>query len=91
MLGERRYLASALEALAGLHAIDEQPEQALALAAAAASLRRAIGAPCPPSEQTRLERWLSVAREGLGADEQAAAAELGGLMNVEDALREFLR
>jgi predicted ATPase/class 3 adenylate cyclase len=90
-LGERRYLASALEALAGLHAIDEQPEQALALAAAAAALRRGIGAPCPPSEQARLERWLSVAQEGLAAEEQAAAAELGGLMNVEDALREFLR
>ena len=90
-LGEQRYLASALEALAGLHAIDEQPEQALALAAAAAAQRRAIGAPCPPSEQARLDRWLSVAREQLGPDEQADAEALGGLMNVEDALREFLR
>src|SRR5215216_8039685 len=59
--------------------------------AAAAALRREIGAPCPPSDQERLDRWLSVAREQLGRGEQAGAEMLGGLMKVEDALREFLR
>jgi len=88
-LGERRHLARGIEALAGLRALEDQPEAAFALTAVATRLRQAIGAPCSPTEQARLDGWLARARQQLSPDEQAAAAGLGALMSVEDALREF--
>ncbi len=74
---ENKYgLAYLLEDVGGMAALQGQPERALQLAGAAASLREVINAPLPPAEQARLEEMLAPARAALG--EVAAAVVTAG-------------
>ena len=85
-LGEWRAIAFVLEDFGGLAAAQGQPERALRLAGAAAALREALGAPLPPTERARLERWLAPARDALDEAAQASAHAAGRAMSLEDAM-----
>jgi hypothetical protein len=85
-LGDRRGLAFALEGFAGLAADDAQPLRAHCLAAAAARLRRIIGAGAPPAWRADLERSLEAASRGLGADAVEDASARGRAMTLPEAL-----
>src|SRR5205823_1118499 len=85
-LGELGELAHVLELFAGLAASKNQPERALCLAGAAASMRQVFGWPIPPDYQARLERRLAGARQALGECGVAAATAEGQAMTQEQAV-----
>jgi predicted ATPase/DNA-binding NarL/FixJ family response regulator len=74
-LGDRRGVAAALEGLAVLAAAQGYTRRAMRLAGAAAGLRAAIGAPCPPVESESLTGQLRPAQGLLGVEAAAAWAE----------------
>jgi tetratricopeptide (TPR) repeat protein len=85
-LGDRRGLAFALEGFAGLAADEAQPLRAHCLAAAAARLRRIIGAGAPPAWGADLERSLEAASRGLDAAAVEDASARGRAMTLPEAL-----
>jgi predicted ATPase/class 3 adenylate cyclase len=85
-LGDRRGLAFALEGFAGLAADEAQPLRAHCLAAAAARLRRIIGAGAPPAWRADLERSLQAASRGLAAGAVEDASARGRAMTLAEAL-----
>jgi predicted ATPase/DNA-binding winged helix-turn-helix (wHTH) protein len=85
-LGHRRGLARTLEGCACLAVARGGAARALKLAAAAAHLRRMVGASLPQAEQTKLNETLLSAWESLSAAEGTAAWSEGSAMSVEKAI-----
>ena len=85
-LGHRRGLARTLEGYACLAVARRDAVRALKLAAAAAHLRRVIGAPLPQAEQTRLDHTLLGAWKLLSEAEGKAAWLEGSALNMDDAI-----
>ncbi len=69
--GASDQVAQALEGFAMLAAAQAQPERALHLAGAAASMRDTTGRPRKPAERPRLEQALAAARAALGSVHEA--------------------
>jgi tetratricopeptide (TPR) repeat protein len=85
-LGDRRGIAFALEGFAGLAADQGRPLDAHCLAAAATTLRRAIGAVPPPSWRADLEGSLSATHgETSGVAIEGATAR-GSAMTMAEAI-----
>jgi predicted ATPase/DNA-binding winged helix-turn-helix (wHTH) protein/predicted negative regulator of RcsB-dependent stress response len=86
-LGHRRGLARILEGCACLALARGHAERALKLAAAAAHLRRLIGAPLLRAEQLKLDQTLLAAWESLSESEGRNAWAEGSAMSVEEAIQ----
>jgi hypothetical protein len=89
-LGHKRGIARVLECFAISAAAQCRAEQSLRLAGAAAGLRKRIGAPLIPAEQTRLEKKLESARNMLTNAAGLEAWSSGWEMLLEDAVNEAL-
>lgn len=85
-LEHRRGIARLLECFACAAAGERDPERALRLAGAAASLRRSLGAPLPRAEQSKLEKSLEPARQELPGEASAAAWMEGWAMPADQAI-----
>jgi predicted ATPase len=86
-LEHRRGIARALEGSACLALVRGDAARALKLAAAAAHLRRGVGAPLPHAEQEKLDRTLLPAWEWLSEPERNEAWAEGSAMSVEKAIQ----
>jgi predicted ATPase/DNA-binding CsgD family transcriptional regulator len=82
-VGDRLGLAHGLEGLAAVDVSQGHAESALRLAGAAAALRAAIGAPCSPAEQARLDRRLGPATRAVGKERATQLWEGGRLLSPE--------
>jgi predicted ATPase/DNA-binding winged helix-turn-helix (wHTH) protein len=89
-LGHRRGMARTLEGSSCLALAQGQPARALTLAAAAAQLRRRIGAPLPKAEQIRLDQTLLAAWKSLSDSVGKQAWEEGSSMSIEKAVQSCL-
>ncbi len=85
-LGDKWDIAYLLEDIGWLAALQHQPQRALRLVGAAATLREAIHAPLSPADQVKLERALEPARRALGEANQATAQAEGQAMGLEQAV-----
>jgi tetratricopeptide (TPR) repeat protein len=85
-LGDQTAIAYLIEDYGGLAAAEDKPEKALQLAGFAAALRESIGAPLPPSEQTRVDRMIAPARAALSESAATAAWEAGRSMPLEQVI-----
>jgi len=83
---DQRLLVEALEACACCAAADPDPVRALRLGAAAATLRKTIGAAPPLPQQARLDRWLEPLKKGTAASEWESGLALSPEAAVELAL-----
>lgn len=90
-LGQRRGVARVLEGHACLALAQGHSSRALTMAAAAAHLRRSIGAFLPQAEQARLDQSLLPAWESLGELKGRNAWETGSAMSLEQAIRYSLQ
>jgi predicted ATPase len=90
-MNHRRGIARNLEGLACTAAAQCLAERALRLAGAAAAFRQGIGAPLTPSEQTKLEANLSVARQALSNAAGVSAWLEGWNLPLESAVEEVLQ
>ncbi|MGH9344311.1 MAG: tetratricopeptide repeat protein [Terriglobia bacterium] len=86
-LGHKRGIARALEGSACLAAARGEAIRALKLAAAAAHLRRLIGAPLPHAEQKKFDEHLSRARNAIANSEALQAWTEGFAMGLQDAIQ----
>lgn len=86
-LGHRRGVARTLEGVACLALARGHAGRALKLAAAAAHLRRIIGAPLPQADQLKFTQKLAAAWEALSAAEGQQAWEEGSAMSLEKAIQ----
>ncbi len=87
-LDDKWGVAESLEAFAGLAALERRPAHALHLAGAATTLRASIGAPLFPVGKVRLDRWLQIARDALGARAVEQAWVAGRALSPAEALAE---
>ncbi len=87
VLGHRRGMARVLEGYACLALAQGHAARALTLAAAAAHLRRLIGAPLPQAEQSKLDRTLLPAWKSLSEPEGKGAWAEGSAMSLEKAIQ----
>jgi len=85
-LGDGASVAYRLEGFARLAAARSEPERALTLAAAAASVRTRLGAPAVPHWRRRLQGSMTVCRRQLPVDVYAAAQERGAAMSLDQAV-----
>ena len=85
-LGHQRGVARTLEGLACLEAGRGNSARALTLAAAAARLRRHLGAPLTPAEKSQLDESLSSAWQALTERESNCAWMEGSAMTVGYAI-----
>jgi adenylate cyclase len=85
-LGDQTAIAYLIEDYAGLAAAETQPEKALRLAGFAEALRASIGAPLPPSEQTRVDRMIAPARQALPEPTVSAEWETGRSLSLEQTI-----
>jgi len=84
--GDQSGASWCLSGLAGVAALDEEPERAARLWGAAEALRVSIGArPAPAARATR-ERLMAAAREQLGEEAFAAAWAEGEKLTMEHAV-----
>ena len=79
-----------LAGLAGVAALNEEPERAAWLWAAAEALRQSIGTREAPASRATRERLIAQAREQLGEAAFAAAWEKGQAASTEQAIAEAL-
>ncbi len=79
-------LAHLLEDIGGLAATQGQPERALQLAAAAATLRVTIGAPLSTAYQDKLDRMLKPSRQMLGEAVAEKSMAQGRTKTLEQAI-----
>ena len=86
-LGHRRGIARALEGIGCLAAGRGFSARALKLAAAAAHLRRQIGASLTPAEQSKLDESLSSAWQALPGPKGKQAWAEGSVMSLEKAIQ----
>ncbi len=84
-LGERTLATDHLAVLASLRREFDQPEPAVRLFAARASLRDRTGSPLPEYAQKRMEAELAELRQSLGAEAYDQAWREGGGMSMEAA------
>jgi hypothetical protein len=89
-LGDKRAFAIGIEEVAALASACGQAERALRLAAAAASLREAIGHPLTSIEQAELDSWLVPARQAVSEATYTAAWETGQTMTLEQVIAAVL-
>jgi tetratricopeptide (TPR) repeat protein len=89
-LDHKRGIARLLECFACLSAAEHQPEHSLRLAGTAAALRKSIGAPLIPAEESKLEAAIEPAREALSENAGAKAWLEGWAMPVETAVERLL-
>jgi tetratricopeptide (TPR) repeat protein len=89
-LGDRWGIAQCLEGLGSLAAAQAEPERMVRLLGAAAALREAIGAPCSPARQSRLQRLLEAARQALSGRGYIAAWTEGRATPLERAIADAL-
>jgi non-specific serine/threonine protein kinase len=82
--------AQCLEGFAVLSAARRQPERAIRLAGAGASLRRMINYPLPPILQEWLTRSLASARQSLGEPRYQEAYTAGAALPIAEAVAEAL-
>jgi adenylate cyclase len=85
-LGDQTAIAYLIEDYGGLAAAEAQPHKALQLAGFAAALRQVIGAPLPPSEQTRVDHMIAPAREALPESAVTVAWETGRSLGLDQAI-----
>ncbi len=85
-LEHRRGIARVLEGLACLALASGNGRRALAIAAAAERLRKAISAPLPPAEQSKLDSNLRIAWQQLAEAEGKNAWEEGCALSMESAI-----
>lgn len=85
-LGNKGGIAYLLEGFACLTAAQGQFHRALVLAGAASALRKSIGAPLSPAEQTVLSDRLKPPRHALGKDLATAAWTEGRSMTLQQAI-----
>src|ERR1041384_5474616 len=91
VLEYKRGIAKLLESFACSAAAQSQPERSLRMAGAAAALRKSVGAPLTPGEQTKLEQSLEPARQQLTRTTGGTAWLEGWGMAVEGAIEEALK
>ena len=80
------WIASSLEGLAGVVAVQGDPMWAIRLYGAAEALRESVGTPVPPVERSTYERSVAAARAQLGEKTFATAWAEGRIMTVEQVL-----
>jgi predicted ATPase len=85
-LGHRRGLARTLEGFACLALTRGYAERSLKFAAAAAHIRRTIGAPLQRAEQAKLDHTLASAWESLSEEQGRAAWAEGAAMSLQEAI-----
>lgn len=85
-VGDRRGIAFALEGFARVAAHEAHLERAVCLQAAAATLRRNIGAPAPPAWQADLDRTMDRVRAALPAGPLADAVRRGASMTLHETV-----
>ncbi len=85
-LGDKPGIAVSLEALAGLAAASGRHQHAARLLGAADALRRRGGYAHLPSELSRYEADLEIARESLSAEEFEVAFAEGTTLSIEEAM-----
>jgi predicted ATPase/DNA-binding winged helix-turn-helix (wHTH) protein len=86
-LGHRRGIARVVEAFGCLALSRGDAREALRLCGAATHLRRLIGAPLPPAEQSKLDQSLRPAWDSLSKEAADGAWAEGYAMSLETALR----
>ncbi len=84
--GNRSGIMYSLESIAALAAAETQPKCAIQLAAAAASIREAIGDQPTPMLQAMVDEWLVPLKQAVGQDAFRSAWEAGRAMSFEQAL-----
>jgi anti-anti-sigma factor len=84
-------VADVLGDIAGLAALQGQPERACCLSGAAEAQREAIGGVLPPVEQEKLDRLLAPARQTLDEAEVTSAISVGRAMLLEEAIEYALQ
>ena len=89
-LGDRAGMAWCLAGLAGVAAVNEDPERAAWLWGAAEALRQSIGAREAPASRATRERLIAQARKQLGEAAFAAKWAEGQKMTMEEAIAEAL-
>lgn len=89
-LEHKRGIARLLECFACSAAVQLEAESSLRLAGAAAALRRSIGTPLTPAEQSKLEAILDPARQILSNTASATAWWEGWAGPVDQALQDVL-
>jgi predicted ATPase/serine/threonine protein kinase len=89
-LGHKRGIARVLECVAINAALQSRAEHALRLAGAAAALRRRIGAPLIPAEQSQLDKKLESSRKTLTNAAGLKAWSSGWEMSPKEAVDEAL-
>ncbi|WP_166351393.1 BTAD domain-containing putative transcriptional regulator [Phytoactinopolyspora limicola] len=82
--GDIRAVALALEGLAGVSALVDEPAHAARLLGAAAAARAAAGSPLPPGESGDVDRISRRVRAALGQDEYDAAFTLAGRLPLNE-------
>lgn len=82
-LGHRRGIARVVEGFGCLALSRGDGGLALSLCGAATHLRRLIGAPLPPAEQSKLDQSLRAAWDSLGQEAASAAWAKGPAMSLE--------
>ncbi len=89
-LEQKRGVARVLECFACLAATQSHAERSLRLAGTAAALRKNIGSPLTPAEQTKLETTLQAARQSLTNAAGATAWLEGWAMPAEKSVEAAL-
>lgn len=84
-MGDRRGVAASVGGLAEVAGALGQSERAVRLLAAAAVQRKVMGAPSPPGERVRGERFAATLRGKLGEDAYANAWDAGRAMTEAEA------
>lgn len=85
-LGDKHSIAHLLESFGNLAAIQAQPERAVHLVGAAATLRKTVGAPLSPVEQTKVQHTLNLAQKSLPPHGFASAWAEGQALTQEEAM-----
>jgi tetratricopeptide (TPR) repeat protein len=89
-LGDKWGLAGLIEVFAALKAMECKPEQAARLWGAAEALRGSIGAPLPPRDYPRHEKYVSTGRVQLGEPAFTAAWAEGQMTPLEQVISHVL-
>jgi len=89
-LGHRRGIARVVEAFGCLALSRGDARKALRLCGAATRLRRLIGAPLPPAEQSKLDQSLRLAWDSLSKEAADDAWAEGYAMSLETTLQHCL-
>jgi predicted ATPase/DNA-binding CsgD family transcriptional regulator len=87
-LHEKVDVAFVLESSARLAATSAEPARAIMLAAAAAGIRRAAGAPAAPVWSVVVDAGLAAARKAVGKQVADAAAKEGAALTLEQAVEQ---